>query len=399
VDNPIKTKTVTSFEDTAIAFSAKSNAALRKMYWLFWAMNNNFIVRFGTAAISMAFSMRLPIKWVVKNTIFSHFCGGESIEDCQKTIDNLAKYGIGTILDYSVEGEKNESSFDKTAQEIIETVEMAARNRTKIPFSVFKVTGIGSFDLLAKVQAGEALSSQEAQNWQKVQNRVETICQKAHELQVRIFVDAEESWIQDAIDGLAYQMMQKYNKESPIVYNTFQMYCHATLANLKKALADAEAQDYWLGAKVVRGAYMEKERARAEEKGYPDPIQPDKASSDRDFDLAIAFCVENHHRTAICAGTHNEQSSYLLTQLLDKHQIMPENPNFYFAQLFGMSDHISYNLAKAGYNVAKYVPYGPVKAVIPYLFRRATENTSVAGQSSREFNLIRQEVKRRRKAR
>jgi proline dehydrogenase len=386
-----------SFEDTDIAFSSKSNAALRKTYWLFWAMNNPTLVKFGTSAIKISFALRLPIKWLVKNTIFSQFCGGESIEDCQKSIERLAQYGIGTILDYSVEGEKSEKSFEATMHETVETIELASQKHDKIPFSVFKVTGVAPFDVLEKVQAKEPLTAEENTAWANAQRRVETICASAHKHQVRLFIDAEESWIQNTIDELAYAMMRKFNRESPIIYNTYQMYCHATLADLKKAHAQAEQEGYFLGAKVVRGAYMERERKRAEAKGYQDPIQPTKEASDKDFNEAIAFCAEHISRIGLCAGTHNEDSSYLLVNLMQKHNILPNNPHVYFAQLFGMSDHISYNLAKAGYNVAKYVPYGPVKAVIPYLFRRASENTSVAGQSSREFKLIKNEVKRRKK--
>lgn len=386
-----------SFEDTAIAFSSKSNAALRKTHWLFWAMNSPFLVKWGTGAIQLGFAMHLPIKWLVKHTIFSQFCGGESIEDCQKSIDRLAEYGIGTILDYSVEGEKSEKSFEATMHETIETIRIASQKRTQIPFCVFKVTGVAPFALLEKVQAKQPLTEDENIAWQKAQKRVETICTEAYLQKVRLFIDAEESWIQNTIDDLAYAMMRKFNQEMPVIYNTYQMYCHATLGDLKKAYAQAEQEGYHLGAKVVRGAYMERERARAEAKGYQDPIQPTKEASDKDFNAAIAFCAENIARIGLCAGTHNEDSSYWLVSLMEKNSISPKNPNVYFAQLFGMSDHISYNLAKAGYNVAKYVPYGPVKAVIPYLFRRAAENTSVAGQTSRELTLIQKEVKRRSK--
>jgi len=385
-----------SFEDTSIAFSSKSNGELRKMYWLFASMNNPLLVKIGTRMIGFSFAIHLPIKWAVKHTIFSHFCGGESIEDCQKTIEQLAKYGIGTILDYSVEGEKSEKSFEATMHETIETVARAAQQRGKIPFSVFKVTGVAPFEILEKVQAKTALTPEENTQWANAQRRVEAICAEAHKHKVRLFIDAEESWIQHTIDELAYAMMRKYNHDAPIVYNTYQMYCHTTLAELKNAYTQATQGGYHLGAKVVRGAYMERERARAEANGYTDPIQPSKENSDKDFDEAVAFCVANINKIGLCAGTHNEESSYKLVQLLEQNQINPQNPNVYFAQLFGMSDHISYNLAKAGYQVAKYVPYGPVKAVIPYLFRRAAENTSVAGQTSREFGLIKKEVARRR---
>ncbi|EAY27746.1 proline dehydrogenase family protein [Microscilla marina] len=387
---------VLSFEDTSVAFAHKSNKELRKMYWLFAMMNRRLMVKTGTGFVKWAFKFRLPVvKWAVKNTVFAHFCGGQSIEDSQKTIDTLARFNIGTILDYSVEGEKTEESFEQTARETILTIEKAAQQPEKIPFCVFKVTGLASFDLLAKVQANDQLSETEQQAWQRAQQRIDNVCQQAYEKKVRIFIDGEETWIQDTIDQLAYTMMQKYNRDMPIIYNTYQMYRVASLANLKQAYKDAEQNNYWLGAKLVRGAYMEKERARAEEKGYSDPIQPNKAASDKDFDAGITFCVEKRHQIALCAGTHNEQSSLLLTQLMDQYGVAKDDPNTYFSQLFGMSDHISFNLAKAGYNVAKYVPYGPIASVMPYLIRRADENTSVAGQSSREFMLIQAERKRR----
>jgi proline dehydrogenase len=388
-------ETKVSFEDTSIAFSSRSNAELSKMYWMFAAVQRPWMADMGTNFINFAFKIGLPIKWVVKSTIFNHFCGGENIEDCTKTIEKLSKFHIGTILDYSVEGEKSEKGFEKTAEEIMHTIDKAAANPKMIPFSVFKVTGVILFDLLEKVQSGEPLTEEEEKAWQKAKHRVDTICKHAFERKVRIFIDAEETWIQGTIDALAYEMMAKYNQNEAIVYNTYQMYCVASLQNLKNAFHEAVTHHYYLGAKLVRGAYMDKERERAQEKGYPDPIQPNKDATDNDFNEALKFCVSNQQRVALCAGTHNEYSSYLLTVLLEKYNIPPTNPNFYFAQLYGMSDHISYNLANAGYNVAKYVPYGPVKAVLPYLFRRAHENTSVTGQSSREFGLIKKEMKRR----
>ncbi|MCU0444545.1 MAG: proline dehydrogenase family protein [Microscillaceae bacterium] len=387
-----------SFEDTSIAFSSRSDMELQKMYWMFAAVHQNWMVWVGTNAIKYSFQMGLPIKWAVKNTIFNHFCGGETIEDCKTTIQKLADFGIGTILDYSVEGEKTERGFDMTAQEIMRTIDKAATNPQNVPFSVFKVTGVAPFDLLAKVQSGDKLTASENETWQKAQKRVDMICQRAHERKVRLFIDAEETWIQKTIDNLAYTMMAKYNREQAIVYNTYQMYCVASLQNLKDAYHQATMHNHYLGVKMVRGAYMEKERARAAEMNYPDPIQPNKEATDNDFNDGLKFCVDNQQRIALCAGTHNEYSSYYLTVLMEKYNIAPNNPNFYFAQLYGMSDHISYNLANAGYNVAKYVPYGPVKAVLPYLFRRASENTSVAGQSGREFTLIKNEIKRRRQS-
>ncbi|MCS6796279.1 MAG: proline dehydrogenase family protein [Raineya sp.] len=386
-----------SFEDTAIAFEAQNDKQLTKTYWLFWAMNSNFLVKYGTAFLKFAFKYHLPlVKGVVKNTIFEHFCGGETIEECEKTIQELAKYHIGAILDYSVEGEKSEESFEATCEEILHTIQKADHN-PNIPFSVFKVTGIARFGLLEKIQAGEKLSKSEEAEWKRVQQRFDKICCKAYELDVNLLVDGEETWIQDVIDRLTYEAMEKYNQQRAVIYNTYQLYRWDMLDNLKKAFAEAERKNYFLGAKLVRGAYMEKEAERAEKMGYRNPIQPNKESCDRDFNEATRFCVEHLDRIAICLGTHNEYSNLLLTQLMQEKGIARDDKRVYFAQLFGMSDQISYSLAKAGYNVVKYVPYGPVEAVMPYLFRRAAENTSIAGQSSREFLLVKKEMERRKK--
>lgn len=404
--NPLHTHQV-SFEDTSIAFSSKSDPRLRKMYWLFASMNNPWLVRPGTSLIQLALRLHLPIKSIIKYTIFEHFCGGETIQDCEKTIQELGRSGIGTILDYSVEGEKSDIGFDRTTQETIATIERAAKSRKELPFAVFKVTGIASADLLEKVQQKASLTTDEQVAFGKVQARLNRICQRAHSSKVRVFIDGEESWLQDTIDALAYQMMATYNREEAIVFNTYQLYRWASLPNLKQAIIQAQKEKYYLGAKLVRGAYMEKESRRALEHGYPNPIQPDKESSDRDFNAATLFCLDtrgnNHLDNSIsgisfCLGTHNEDSCHILIREMDSRNIEPNDPDIWFAQLYGMSDTISYNLANAGYNVAKYVPYGPVEAVMPYLFRRASENTSVAGQSSREFNLIKKEMARRKEA-
>ncbi|WP_026998647.1 proline dehydrogenase family protein [Eisenibacter elegans] len=392
------TNTPLSFEDTSIAFSAKSDAALRKTHWLFALMNRPWLVGMGTGLLKTAFKLRLPVRYMVKKTIFEQFCGGENIHDCLPTIQILDKYHIGTILDYSVEGEKSLKGFEASTDEIIRTIQYAAQHRDKIPFAVFKVTGIGYSGILEKVQANVAMTESEKVGWQNIQNRVDRICQQAYEHKVRIFIDAEESWFQQTIDQLAYTMMERYNREQVIVYNTYQLYLQASYAKLQKDIQQAKEQGYFLGAKLVRGAYMEKERARAKEKGYQDPVQPNKAATDEDFDRALQLCVMNKDWVDFCAGTHNEASSYALIQLMQNHNIAADDSGVFFAQLYGMSDHISYNLANAGYNVAKYVPYGPVKSVIPYLIRRAEENTSVAGQSSREYTLVSKEVQRRRKA-
>ncbi|MDO1445016.1 proline dehydrogenase family protein [Rhodocytophaga aerolata] len=394
MNNTYNTKTTVSFEDTATAFASKSDLELKKMHLLFAAMNSNALVSTGTFFMKAALKFGLPIKSPIKHTLFEQFCGGESIAECEDAIQELANYHIKTILDYSVEGEKTEAGFDATTQEILATIDRA-KGDPNIPFSVFKVTGIAATRLLEKKQSDSPLSEAEKISFAKVANRVDTICKRAHENNVRIFIDGEESWIQETIDELAYEMMRKYNKEQPIIYNTFQMYLTASLNKLKDALHNAVMHNYYLGAKLVRGAYMEKEREEARRRGIPDPVQPDKESTDEDFDKALLFCMNEKQRIAICSGSHNEHSNYYLTVLMDKHGLAPNDSRVYFAQLYGMSDHISYNLAKAGYNVAKYVPYGPIESVMPYLFRRAEENTSIAGQSSREFNLIQKELRRR----
>lgn len=383
-----------SFEDTSIAFSYKSDAELRKAHFIFSLVNHPWISALAQGSAKLGFKLGLPIEGLIKKTVFYHFCGGESIEKTQQALDKLAKYGIGTILDYSVEGEKTEEGFENTTKETILTIEKAHHSKS-IPFCVFKVTGIASSDLLEKVQRKDNLSTDETQAYERVRERVNRICAKAYEYKVPILVDAEETWIQEPIDALAYEMMKKYNTEKAIVFNTYQLYRTASLQNLKDSFKEAEKGNYFLGAKLVRGAYMEKERARAASLDQVSPIQPTKEDSDKAFNEALEFSVANHKRMAIMCGSHNEYSNHYLATLMAENGIASNDDRFWFAQLYGMSDNISFNLAKAGYRVAKYVPYGPVKSVMPYLFRRAAENTSVAGQSSRELILIRKELRRR----
>lgn len=383
-----------SFENTQIAFKHLSNADLNRAYWLFKAINNNTLVKIGPPMTNFAFKIGLPIGGVIKATIFKQFCGGETIAECDAVIKNLAEGGVGTILDYSVEGEDDERVFDETRDEIIRTIVRATGDKA-VPVTVFKVTGVGRFGLLEKLDTGAVLTADEEKEWQKVQARVLAICEKAFTAGVPIMVDAEESWIQKTIDKLALDMMRRFNEYKAIVYNTYQIYRHDKLQSLKDDFITAKSGGFILGAKLVRGAYMEKERKRAAEMGYPSPIQPDKAATDRDYDLALRFCVDHIEKVAFVAGTHNEGSSRLLTQLMDEKKIPHNHAHVYFSQLLGMSDNLSFNLADAGYNIAKYVPYGPVKAVLPYLFRRAQENTAIAGQMSRELSLIVKEKKRR----
>jgi proline dehydrogenase len=323
-----------------------------------------------------------------------HFCGGETIRECEKTIQALYAGNVGTILDYSIEGVDDEQVFDNTRDEIIKTIRRAAKEKA-IPITVFKVTGVGRFSLFEKLDAGAELTDAEHQEWQKAQERVLAICEKAFSAGIPVMIDAEETWIQDTIDALALNMMRRFNKEKAIVYNTYQLYRHDKLRSLKNDHQIAAKEGFILGAKLVRGAYMEKERKRAEEMGYPSPIQPDKASADKDYNASLDYCTDYIDQLAFVAGTHNEESCRILAELLDKKGVDHKNPHVYFSQLLGMSDNLSFNLADAKYNVAKYVPYGPIKAVLPYLFRRAQENTAIAGQMSRELGLIVKEMRRR----
>jgi len=388
--------TKVSFEDTSIAFSSKSNLQLKKIYLIFASMNQNWLVKLGTFFIKLFLFLHFPIKKLIKITVFEQFCGGENLQECNKTIENLDKVHIGTILDYSVEGEEDEKSFDKTAKEILLTIEKANQNLA-IPFAVFKITGVGSAELLEKVQNQEELHKEEEDAFQYLRERIDMLCGRAAILNVSIFIDAEESWIQDTIDNLVYEMMEKYNHEKCVVYNTFQMYRKDMFHNLSVATERARQHNYYLGVKLVRGAYMERERQKAHEDNYCEPVHESKAATDHDFNSAMEFIVEHREIISVCVGTHNEFSCGHLVELMNKHDIKPTDKHFYFAQLLGMSDNISFNLSKAGYNVAKYVPYGPVDAVMPYLFRRAEENTSVAGQASRELVLIKRELVRRKR--
>lgn len=379
--------------DTRIAFAHKSDQELWQAQQLFRIIGNSTITGIGSWLTKVALTLHLPIKGLVKATIFKQFCGGETIEESLATAHRLAVSGIGTILDHSVEGQEDEDSLDHNMAEILRTVEVA-RAHKEVPFSVFKPTGIARFAILERASAG-TLSGADQAEWLRAQARMERICTAAHAANVPVLVDAEESWIQPAIDDLVERMMRSFNRERAIVYNTVQLYRHDRLAFLKDSHTKAVTGGYHLGLKLVRGAYMEKERARAAEKGYRDPIQPDKASSDRDYDDALRFCVDHIDRMAVVAGTHNEQSSLLLAQLMHERNLAHDDARICFSQLLGMSDNISYNLSAAGYRVAKYVPYGPVREVVPYLIRRAQENTSAKGQTGRELGLILAEMRRR----
>lgn len=386
-----------NLQDTEIAFASRSNSELMKMEWMFSLMNNPSLNKMATSTLLTVIGWRLPIKSVVKYSIFNHFCGGETLEECKKTIGNLARFRIGTILDYSVEGEKNESAFEHVVKETQATIRIAASDKS-VPFAVFKTSGICEVGLMEKSQFGQSLTDAEAQALERGRNRFAAICSEAGRNGVRLFVDAEETWIQDTIDKWTYEEMEKWNGQRALIFNTFQLYRADMLENLRQAIQMARSKNFVLGAKLVRGAYMEKEAAYAEKHGRKNPIQPNKQATDADYDAGWAYCLNHLEVVHFCSGSHNEASNQNLAVAMINKGLKKNDDRIWFAQLFGMSDNISYGLAEAGFNVAKYVPYGPVLSVMPYLVRRATENTSVAGQTSRELNLIQRERQRRQQA-
>ncbi len=384
------------FSNTEVAFKSKSLTELRQSYFLFKTLSHPFLVNSGKAITKLSFRMGLPVRGVIKATVYEHFVGGESIEECNPAIMRLLENKVNTILDYSVEGKESEADFDRTMNTTIKTIEVS-KTHVGIPLTVFKPTGVGRFALYEKVNRKETLSAQEEAEWERVVNRFYTIAQAAYDAGTPVMVDAEESWIQDCIDDLVQELMMKYNTVSPMVYNTLQMYRWDRIEYLKNAWSHADRHGYKMGMKIVRGAYMEKERDRALQHGYTDPIQPSKEATDHDYNQALSFILDHIDTISVVAGTHNEESSQLLVDLMSERGLSIDDHRIWFAQLYGMSDHISFNLAHQGYNVVKYVPFGPVQDVMPYLFRRAEENTSVAGQTGRELTLIDKELNRRKK--
>ncbi len=383
------------FQDTATAFADRSDQQLKEKYKLFKMLNSPVLNSLGSAAARFALSLGLPVEGLIKSTIFEQFCGGETIEECEGTIERLARSHIGTILDYAIEGKSTEEDFDRTKDEIIRTIERA-KDDPRVPFSVFKVTGIAPLGTLERLSAKKKLDAKSQAKCERIHNRVDEICGYAYSIGQQIFIDAEDSWIQDAIDRLATEMMEKYNRERPIVYTTLQMYRTDRLQFLKDSRRQAKLDGYLMAVKLVRGAYMEKERARAKEMGYPSPIHATRADTDADFNAAIEYCLRHFEDMAFVAGTHNEQSTQLLARRMDELGIPPDHPHIFFSQLYGMGDNISYVLAANNYNVSKYVPYGPVADAVPYLIRRAEENSSAAGHVSRELELLGKELQRRR---
>lgn len=382
------------FNNTEVAFALKSDTQLERAYFLFKLIESQPLVKIGTAVTNFALKAHLPVEGLIRSTVFDHFCGGVNENDCLRVVDNMFTKGVSSVLDYSVEGKEEEDQFDAALEMTLKTI-VFAKERDAIPFAVFKPTGLGRFALYQKIGEGKAFTAEEQAEWNRVVARFDTVCKTAHEMDVAVLIDGEESWMQDAADDLVTDMMRKYNKEKAIVFNTLQMYRWDRLEYLKKINALAKAEGFYVGMKLVRGAYMEKENDRAEEKGYTSPICESKEATDTNFDAAVLYMLDNLDRMSIFAGTHNEASSYKLMELMAEKGIAKNDSRIFFGQLFGMSDNISYNLAAHGYNVAKYLPFGPVRDVMPYLIRRAEENTSVAGQTSRELDLIKKERTRR----
>ena len=382
------------FDNTQVAFAPKSNAQLQKAKFLFSMIGNNHLVRVGSSLANLALRLHLPITPAFRFSVYDHFCGGESFEECKKTISDLKKFGVYSMLNYGVELKESEADFDKTIERNLEAIDFAGKNN-EVKVLCIKLTGFGRFGLFEKIQEQKKLQATEQREWQRVVARFHRLCKAASKNTVSLYVDAEESWIQNPMDDLVEEMMQHYNQERAVVFNTFQIYRWDRLAYLKKSFAKAQQQKYLLGAKLVRGAYMEKERKRAEELGYQSPIHATKESVDKDFNESVAFCLAHLQHISVCIASQSEESNWLAVKTIKQLKIDHQHPHILFSQLYGMGDNITFNLAEQGFNACKYLPYGPVKDVIPYLMRRAQENTSVAGQTGRELKLILDELARR----
>ncbi|WP_010254608.1 proline dehydrogenase family protein [Myroides injenensis] len=384
------------FNNTEVAFALKNNKELKRAHFLFKMISKPTLVKLGSGLANFAIKTHLPVTGLIRSTVFDHFCGGISEEDCLSVVDRMYKEGrVASVLDYSVEGKETEEQFDAALNMTLKTIEIAKGRPNEIPFAVFKPTGFGRFDMFVKKGENKEFTPEEQKEWERILYRFNIACKYAYDNDVLLLIDAEHSWMQDAADEICLDMMRKYNKEKAIIYNTAQLYRWDRLQYLKDLHAIAVKEGFYVGMKVVRGAYMEVERERAVQKGYKSPICVDKQATDINYNAAISFMVDHIDTMALFAGTHNENSSYLLIDLMKEHNIAHNDKRLFFGQLYGMSDNISFNLAKANYNVAKYLPFGPVRDVIPYLIRRAEENTSVKGQTNRELDLIVTEMKRR----
>ncbi|CAL66466.1 proline dehydrogenase family protein [Christiangramia forsetii] len=382
------------FNNTKSAFKLKSNTELDRAIFLFSMMNRPTLVKAGSALTKFSLKLHLPVETLIKKTIFEQFCGGVTEEDCKPVTNEMYDENLHSILDYSVEGKKTEEEFDAAMEKKLSLIEYA-NGKKEISFAMFKPTGIGRFEIWEKVSEKLSLSDDEKEEWKRVKKRVDTLCSKAHELKVRLYADGEETWMQTAADDLMEEMMRKYNKEEVLIFNTLQCYRWDRLDYLKGLHEKAEKEGFKIGAKIVRGAYMEKENARAKKLGYASPICESKEATDVNFNSTLSYCLKNLDDISVFIGTHNEVSSYLALQIIEDKGLSLDDKRIWFSQLYGMSDHISYNLAKKGYNAVKLVPFGPVRDVVPYLLRRAQENTSVKGQTGRELSLLREERKRR----
>jgi proline dehydrogenase len=382
------------FENTEVAFKARSNTDLQKAKWLFTLVGNNFLVNTGSSLAGLALNLGLPVSPLFKYTVYNHFCGGETFEECKKTISALNENNVGVLLNYGVELKETEEDFDTTISRNLEAIEFGGKNKS-VKALCIKITGFGRFGLFEKIQTGEPLTGLEKKEFDRIKKRFEKLCVAAEKNGVPLYVDAEESWIQEPLDAMVEEMMEKYNKKQCIIFNTFQIYRWDRLSYLQKQIDKAKTGEYFLGAKLVRGAYMEKERERAAELNYPSPIHKNKAAVDKDFDDAVNLCIENLERVYLCIASQSETSNLLAVQLISRKKLEHNNEHILFSQLYGMGDNITFNLAKLGFNTTKYLPYGPVKDVVPYLIRRAQENTSVSGQTGRELSLIKMEIKRR----
>ncbi len=382
------------FEDTETAYQTKTDGNLYKAKTMFQLMGNNGLVSLGSSLATLALSLHLPVSSLFRWTVYNHFCGGETFAECKKTIQVLGKSNVGVLLNYGVELKETEEDFDKTIAKNLEALEFAGKNKSVKALCV-KLTGFGRLALFEKIQQGDKLTPEEKKEFTAFRKRFEKLCDVASKNEVALYVDAEESWIQNPLDELVEEMMAKHNKKNCIVFNTFQMYRWDRLDYLEEQMKKAKDGNYILGAKLVRGAYMEKERERAKEMGYPSPIHKNKKAVDKDFDEAVNLCLDNLESLFVCIASQSEESNLLAIQQIDKKKIERTSERIIFSQLYGMGDNITFNLAKLGLTATKYLPYGPVKDVIPYLIRRAQENTSVSGQTSREFQLIKKEIKRR----
>ncbi|OJX28446.1 MAG: proline dehydrogenase [Chryseobacterium sp. 36-9] len=383
------------FNDTKLAFADKTDAQLKKAYWMFKAIEQPALTNIGVSLLNFTVKNNFPfVDGIVKQTLFEQFCGGETREESMKVVKQMFKRGVGSIFDYSIEGKEEEEVFDAVCKEIKDIVRFSVGNPA-IPFIVFKPTAFGRIDIYEEVGKGKELTTSQKEEWNRVVQRFDEVCQLCFESDKKVMVDAEETWMQDAADQLCEEMMEKYNKEKAIVWNTIQMYRTGRLEYMNAHLERAGEKGYFIGYKIVRGAYMEKERKRAEEQNYPDPIQPTKQATDDNYNAGIDFVMAHLDKVSAFFGTHNEKSTELVMDKMKTKGLEHDNPHIYFGQLYGMSDNITYYLADKHYNVAKYLPYGPVKDVVPYLTRRAQENTSVAGQTGRELGLIQKELKRR----